>query len=184
MHKIRKDLEASSEDVSPVWKRNKHSKRSDSIGTPQFAQLVQNIKNYNLGTLWGSLTETSTSEDIPQCEVWWYSVEHIRNDQTSIHVKTQSNTHIQTHTLYLSLCLTHTDTLLHKKNDFPEDVACSFFKRKSAAEMKGSVWYSPCYGNQVTRFSGVEYWLIYHATPPLSSPEYWRIHWGAAWDPG
>ena len=50
VHKVRKELEASSGDMSPVAKRKKASQRSDSIRTPQFVQRVQNIIDANPGT--------------------------------------------------------------------------------------------------------------------------------------
>lgn len=43
VHKVRKELEASAGQVSPVAKRKKHSQRSDRVRTPQFVQQVQDM---------------------------------------------------------------------------------------------------------------------------------------------
>ncbi|XP_036370217.1 uncharacterized protein LOC118768217 [Octopus sinensis] len=46
VHKIRCELEKEDGNASPVSKRKKHSKRSDSIRTPEFIQEVkQNIRD-------------------------------------------------------------------------------------------------------------------------------------------
>lgn len=47
-HKVRKKLEASSGDVSPVRKLNILPRHSDSIGIQQFVQRVWNISNSNV----------------------------------------------------------------------------------------------------------------------------------------
>ena len=43
VHKVRKELEASDGNVSPVAKRKKHCQRSDTTRTPEFIRHVQNI---------------------------------------------------------------------------------------------------------------------------------------------
>ena len=66
VHKVRRELEASDDNVESVAKRRKHKPRSDTVRTPQIMQEVQGIINEDSSK---SIRAISSSLQVPECTI-------------------------------------------------------------------------------------------------------------------